>query len=136
MVYAVSTHELTVRELSYNEYEAVITYDQWVCRADVNPASSVQFIEFDIYIESAPLGPVACVGPLPPEYVEVTAYIGVLSPGSYTVHWEQPGTFSLSADLVVHDVLEEPLAIPSSSLWALIALALGIITTTYTVLRS
>ena len=126
------SHVLTVRQLPNDEYEAVITYDRWECRSDVNPAASIQYVDSNVYIESPPLGPVGCITPLPAEYIEATTNIGYLASGNYIVYWEQPGTFSLSTRLSAGGYSP----IPSSSFWSLLLLALGVLVVVHFTLRS
>lgn len=125
------SHVLTVRQLPNGEYEAVITYDQWECRSDVNPAASIQYAGSNVYIKSPPLGLVGCVTPPPAEYIEVTTNIGHLAPKNYIIYWEQPGTFSLSTRLNASGYSP----IPSSSLWSLLLLSLGILMVVHFVLK-
>lgn len=125
---------LTVRQLPNDEYEAVVSYnDDWYCFLAVTPASSVEINGFEIIIKS-PLSdqPIYCLGPVPPiNYFEETAYIGDLAPGNYTVTWDQPEAFSLSTSFEVDGYSP----IPSSSLWSLLLLGLGVLVVANSTLR-
>lgn len=87
---------LTVRHATNTQdYEAVLSHDGSVC-VQISPASSVQVRDSGVIIESPLLEQLPCILVPPITPVEVTAYIGELAPGNYTVTWSQPEAFSLS----------------------------------------
>ncbi len=117
--------ELWVRQLSNGTYEAVLSLNSFIC-VQVNAASSVQVDAFEILIESPTTEQFPCVHRPPIVYYELTAAIGELVPGNYTVTWNQPGNFSWSTTFLV----KGPAAIPSSSIWSLALLILGLLVLT------
>ncbi|MBT8353796.1 MAG: hypothetical protein KJO60_04680 [Desulfofustis sp.] len=113
---------LSVRQLPDQTYEAVLSLDSTIC-VQVNPASSVQVVGSEILIESPSSEQLPCIFIPPIVYYEVTALIGELAPGNYTVTWSQPGAFSWSISYLVRSASP----IPSSSLWSLLLLIVGVL---------
>jgi len=129
-----SSHVLTVRQLPGGEYEAVVTYNnQDYCFFNVYPPSSIQVIEYDVFITAPGPEIITCIGKAPPmiQY-EQTAIIGELAHGKYTVTWNQDRSFSLTTTFEA----EGYSSIPSSSLWSLLLLALGVLTIAHFRLRA
>ncbi len=114
--------ELTLRLLSSRNYEVVLSLNSTMC-VQVNPASSVQVDGFNILVVSPTREQFPCIFVPPITYYEMTAPVGELAPGEYSVTWDQPDNFSWSTTYIV----KEPGAIPSSSTWSLILLGLGVL---------
>jgi len=113
--------ELTLRLLPNGSYEAVLSLNSSIC-VQVNPASSVQVDGFNILVVSPTRAQLPCIFIPPITYYEMTALVGELAPGKYSVTWDQPENFSWSTTYIV----KGPGAIPSSSTWSLILLVLGV----------
>ena len=114
---------LSVRQLPNSEsYEAVLSLDSTVC-VQVNPETSVTVVGSEVTIESPWIEQFPCIFIPPVVYYEITAYIGYLAPGKYTVTWSQPEAFSWSTLAVI----SETGAIPVNALWALLLLTLGVL---------
>jgi len=93
---------LSIRPTPDQAFEAVLSLNTGLCIV-VQPVESVEVTGSEILIESKPYEMPPCIGTIPPptyDY-ERTAYIGELSPGQYTVTWNQAGSFNLSASVTV-----------------------------------
>lgn len=96
---------LSIRPLPDHTFEAVLSLNTRQC-ITVKPVESVEVVDSEILVESTPFEPLPCVGLLRGTTVdyEVTAYIGELAPGQYTVTWNQTGSFTMSASVTVSEL--------------------------------
>lgn len=95
---------LTVRQLPGTQnYEAVLSLDSSVC-VQVNQDSSVTVAGSEVTIVSPWIEQLPCIFIPPITYYEITAFIGYLAPGNYTVTWSQPEAFSWSTSLAASSV--------------------------------
>lgn len=122
-----SALQLSVRPSSGGEFEAVIRYDAHLCNAHVNPASSVERSGNTFNIVSPEWPPGACLGPIPPFFVEVVAPLGELEEGEYTVSWVQPGMFDLSTQYVAASSAGTVFEIPAMGFFGALMLIAGIV---------
>jgi hypothetical protein len=122
--------ELTIRHLPNGNYEAVLSLNTGMC-IQVNPASSVQVVGSEVLVESPSSVQIPCVFFPQIFYYEMTALIGELAPGQYHVTWTQPDNFSWSTS---YDV-RPPSKIPTSSLWSLLLLVLGVVAVAFSAIR-
>lgn len=114
---------LSVRQLPNSEtYEAVLSLDSTVC-VQVNPETSVTVVGSEVTVESPWIEQFPCIFIPPVVYYEITAYIGYLALGEYTVTWTQTDTFSWSTLAVISELG----AILVNSPWALLLLVLGVL---------